>query len=259
MRNVLVSVITVSFNSIKTIKDTFESILLQNYKNIEYIVIDGKSNDGTVEIIESYKEKFMNKGISFKWVSEEDKGIYDAMNKGIKMAIGELIGIINSDDWYEKDIIEKIVNVYDKHNKPDIIHGNLKIYSERMIYKETRYPKDKYWKLWEGMIIKHPTCFIKKSLYEKIGLYNTKYKISSDYDFLLRAYINKARIVYFNNIISHMRLGGVSNEFLKDSWVEVERIAIKNGLSKIMAKYYFYKKILIRKIKKMVKKCALKY
>jgi len=109
MKTPLISIITVCFNSENTIKDTIESVLNQTYKNIEYLIIDGKSSDETLNIIKSFEEKFNNSKITFKWISEADKGIYDAMNKGLKMANGELIGILNSDDWYELETVKIIV------------------------------------------------------------------------------------------------------------------------------------------------------
>lgn len=125
-KNIKVSIITVCFNSEKTIIDTLESVLNQSYENIEYIIIDGKSKDKTVDIIKRYENKFKEKKIEYKWISEKDSGIYEAMNKGINKSTGEVIGIINSDDWYEKNTVEKVMKEY-KIKKFDMLYGNLRM------------------------------------------------------------------------------------------------------------------------------------
>ncbi len=179
MNNPLVTIVTVCYNSEKTIKDTIESVLNQTYTNLEYILVDGDSKDNTVGIIKSYEKKFKDKGTSYKWISEPDKGIYDAMNKGIDMASGEVVGIINSDDWYEKNTTQIIVEYLEKDDTIQMIHGDLfRVESEnniRIIRPDERI-RSKNWtsnidysRLWKGMILSHPTCFIKKAVYEKYG------------------------------------------------------------------------------------------
>ena len=204
--NKLVSIITVSFNSEKTIKDTFESILNQTYTNIEYLVIDGASKDKTVDIIKEYEDKFLKKSISFKWLSEKDKGIYDAMNKGINLASGEIIGIINSDDWYEKQAIEIIVEEMEK-KKLDFIYGDLRVITPHKVFvkksKLSFIVTTRYWN--------HPTSFMNRKIY-------TQYKyacenIYDDLDLMLKIRKDKKfKVGIVNKIIANFRFGGVSTK-----------------------------------------------
>lgn len=207
-----VSIITVCYNSAATIEDTITSVLSQDYKNIEYIVIDGGSSDATLDIINKYREQ-----ISIV-ISEPDKGIYDAMNKGIKNATGNIVGILNSDDFYEtKDVISEIVNNFDIDT--DIVFGNLIFVKPENIKKITRFyslPHFKAWKLRFGWMPPHPATFIKKSVYDKYGLYKINYKISADYEVFVRfLLVNKVNFKHINKILVRMRDGGVSTSGLR--------------------------------------------
>lgn len=200
----LISIITVCYNSEKTIVKTLESVLNQGYDKYEYIIIDGNSSDGTTSILKKYEEKFNKK---MKFVSEKDDGIYDAMNKGIKLASGDIVGIINSDDWYENDSFESIAAQY-KDGSKQIIYGY-----QRLIKDEKEYEIIlKNHKFISERMISHPTCFISRSIYEQYGLYSLKYKISSDYEFMLR--MNNYKDIEYTSvpkIISNFRLGGESS------------------------------------------------
>ena len=201
-----VSIITVCFNSAKTIRDTIESVINQTYKNIEYIIIDGGSTDGTVDIIKEY-EPYID-----KWISEPDDGIYDAMNKGIKMATGEIIGMINSDDWYARDCVTSVIHVFTSEPKPDVVHGNIVICDEEgtLLYQikgEVDVKKD----LFKRMTVFHPTMFMKKSAYETEGLYHDKYLIAADYELLCRIVRGNYRVKNVDKELAFMRLGGISN------------------------------------------------
>lgn len=198
----LISIITVSYNSVKTIEQTILSVVHQTYNNIEYIIIDGGSQDGTLEIIEKYQDK-----ISF-WISEPDKGVYDAMNKGISYAKGDYIGIINSDDWYELDAIEKIVSII----KEDYIV----IYGDMMYEKsksELVKPSKDLSLLEKQMIICHPSVFVKSEAYKKYGNFDITYKISADWDMMLRLYEKECLFYYCDDLISHFRTNGISSNF----------------------------------------------
>jgi len=200
-----VSIITVCFNSAKTIRDTIESVINQTYGNIEYIIIDGGSTDGTLDIIREYEPYIA------KWVSEPDEGIYDAMNKGIRMSTGEIIGIINSDDYYALDCITSVVHTIINDPKIDVVYGNLVICDEEgnLLYhikSEVDMKKD----LFKIMTVFHPTMFIKKLVYETEGLYNDKYLISADYDLLFRVVRKNYRIKNLDKDLAFMRLGGIS-------------------------------------------------
>jgi glycosyltransferase involved in cell wall biosynthesis len=211
-----ISVITVCFNSKKTIVDTFESILNQTLKGgFEYIVIDGASTDGTLEIINSYKLKFKEKGIDFTLVSEKDRGIYDAMNKGIKLACGNYIGLLNSDDFYELNTLDSIRTAAYSNPDVDIFYGFLRVLmddgEELQVF---RYMYENYLgKIGSGCEsgAQHPTCFVKKSLYERIGYFDLQYTTAADYDFLLRAKLMNAKFKSLDMILSNFRNNGVSN------------------------------------------------
>lgn len=178
MRDILVSIITVCFNSEKTIEKTIESVLHQTYQNLEYIIVDGKSTDHTLEIVEKYRHQFQGR---MKVISEPDQGIYDAMNKGIRFASGELIGIINSDDYYEVDAIENMVSAMNDE-KYQILYGMLRIFNNGV---ETKVVMPKHENLANEMIA-HPTCFVTKNVYTDFGMFATKYRSCADHDFMLR-------------------------------------------------------------------------
>lgn len=227
----LISIITVSYNSEKTIEQTINSVLNQTYSNLEYIIIDGKSTDKTLEIIRKYEEEFLLRKIKYKWISEKDNGIYDAMNKGIKISNGELIGIINSDDWYEFNTIKKIAEEYIKENF-DMIYGNLRIHAKYKSFikksKLKRRVSTRYWN--------HPTTFIAKKVYEK-QLYKLE-SINDDLDLLLKIRKNKDyKIVVLNEVLANFRMGGVSNKKeLRQVFKNIKnrnRIYKNNGYSKL--------------------------
>lgn len=253
-KDLKISIITVSYNSEKTISDTINSILKQMYNNIEYIVVDGKSKDKTVEIIKSYESSMKEKGILYKWISEPDKGIYDAMNKGLSLCQGDIIGIINSDDWYEDDAIEIIVETFKKSEDIDIVYGNLNVFDANKVYISTQNPKSLK-NIWKYMSITHPTCFVRKKVYESLGGFSLDFKLSSDYDFLLRAYKNNFNFKGINKSIANFRLGGESSTSIKKSLNESYRVRVMNGQNKLKS-YYYMKKIelivLLIKIKNII-------
>lgn len=217
----LVSIITVCRNSELTIKDTIESILNQTYSNIEYIIVDGKSADKTIDIVKEYEEKFRKKGISYRYISENDAGIYDAMNKGIAMAKGELIGIINSDDWYEPQAVEVAVNYYIKE-KYDLFYADLRIVGDEKSFikkaKDSQWITSRYWN--------HPTTFIPKRLYEKYQYKNEN--IHDDWDLILRIRKEHCKICVVNKVLANFRRNGVSHE--KSMKKALERARIKYGI-----------------------------
>lgn len=201
-----VSIITVSLNSANIIEDCIESVVNQSYKNIEYIIIDGGSTDGTLDIIKKYENK-----ISF-WISKKDHGIYDAMNKGINLATGEIIGIINSDDIYADDfVIENIVEFITKKNV-DTCYGNL-IYIDRKntnriirLWRSGKYSKTKFKRGW---MPPHPTFFVKNHIYKRYGSFNLKFPIIADYELMLRfLYKHNISTVYIPKVLVKMRTGG---------------------------------------------------
>jgi len=241
MKKLKVSIITVSKNSKGTISQTIESVLNQTYPNIEYIIIDGASTDGTIELIENYKEQIHH------YISEKDNGIYDAMNKGIKAASGDIVGILNSDDtFYSTDIVEKLVRSFEKENI-DAVYGDVQ-FIDPLTNKVIRYYSSKKFtinKFQYGLMPAHPSFYAKRELFNKFGCYKTDYKIASDFELLLRfLYINKIKIKYVPGPIVSMRKGGISTKNLYSNYLlnkEIKRACAENGLKtnylKIYSKY----------------------
>lgn len=212
--NPKVSIITVCYNSERTIEDTLQSVINQSYPNIEYIVIDGVSTDGTLSIINKYKDKITI------IVSEKDNGIYDAINKGIRLATGDIIANLNSDDFYiDNNVIADVVTTFEKE-KTDTLYADLYYVDAVDTNKIIRYWKSKQYK--EGLFLRgwmppHPTFFVKKEVYQQYGLFDLQFKSAADYEIMLR-FIHrfKTSIAYLPRIIVKMRVGGVSNANLKN-------------------------------------------
>ena len=208
MDRIKVSIITVVWNNKETIKDSINSVLNQTYADIEYIVVDGSSSDGTIDIVQGYGDKIAH------FISEPDEGLYDALNKGIKLASGEVIGILHSDDLFSdglvvSDMIERMVV-----KNAEITFSDMIIIDKTMT-KVLRYYMASYFSPWMfkiGWMPPHPTCFIKKSLFDEFGLYSLDYKIAGDFDFLVRIfYARDINWAYLNRVTIKMRQGGVSN------------------------------------------------
>ncbi|MDY0338201.1 MAG: glycosyltransferase family 2 protein [Acholeplasmataceae bacterium] len=214
----LVSIITVSFNSAETIKDTINSVINQNYRPIEYVFVDGQSNDDTLMIIKSFIPTFMEHNIRIKIISEKDDGLYDAMNKGIKISEGGIICILNSDDFYTHNAV--ISKVVDKMSMSDCVISNLKYVNRYNVNKVERVWKTKVGKFIFGWNPPHPSTFFTREVYLKYGLYRTDLRISSDYDFLFRTiHINKIRVSYLNDYVVSMRNGGESTKNIRSNLV----------------------------------------
>lgn len=228
-----ISIITVCYNSDNTIKDTFDSVLKQTYKNFEYIVVDGKSKDNTVNIIKEYKKKFKNGGVELNYTSEKDNGLYDAMNKGISRCTGDIIGIINSDDIiHDKNAFKKIVERFEK-DKCDATYSDLYMMDYETMTKPNRVfiAGKKSYKV--GWYPPHPTLYIKKGIYDKYGKYDIKYKIAADYDFMVRIMKNDIKMSYIREPLIYMRSGGTSTSSLKSykkSFDEAIDVLKKNGI-----------------------------
>ena len=198
----LISIVTVVLNSKNSLEKTIKSVISQTYDNIEYIIIDGGSTDGTIEIIKKYEN-----AIDY-WISEKDEGIYDAMNKGIKVSSGRYIGIINSGDWYQLGAVRKVVDVVLSSSAVDIVFGDMFIVDEKTGSK--RFLKGNIDLLHRDMSINHPTCFVKRDIYGDRG-FNTKYLIAADYEFILRQKFGGKKFYYINSVLANMKRGGVSS------------------------------------------------
>ena len=209
-----ISIITVCYNSEKTIADCITSVVNQSYDNLEYIVIDGKSTDTTMEIIASFGDQI------FKVVSEKDKGMYDAINKGIRMASGDIIGVLNSDDYYTDGlVIEDVMSKFNEANA-DALYADLNYVDQIDTNNVVRYWKSSDYKpnsFLSGWMPPHPTFFIRKEWYLKYGEYSLELVSAADYELMLRMVLKHgARLAYLPRVIVNMRVGGMSNSSLRN-------------------------------------------
>lgn len=242
-----VSLITVTYNSDKTLRDTINSVLAQTYKDFEYILVDGLSKDKTVDIIREYEPQFAGR---MKWISEKDSGLYDAMNKGIRMATGDVVGILNSDDFFtSNDVIEKVVAGFTQDT--DAVYGDIHFVNPDNLQRCVRYYSSKIFKrslMKMGFIPAHPSFYCRKECFEKFGYYKTDYKIAADFDLLLRfIYVHQIRIKYLPVDMVTMRLGGASTDGWKSRLVMMNehlRSFKENGVKTNrfwLSLRYFYK------------------
>jgi len=230
-----ISIITPSYNSAKTISDTIDSIIGQTHQDLGYLIIDGVSKDDTIAIVNEYQKKF-----PIRLVSEPDSGIYDAMNKGVKLVTGDIVGILNSDDfYYDQDVLAKINKVFESDSSIDAVYGDLIYVDQDNINKQTRYWRSGEYradKINGGWVIPHPTLFVKKEVYNKSEkIFDTSFSLAADYEFILRSLkINKIKVKYLPEIVVKMRAGGASGSSLKQrikGWKELRRAWKVNNLS----------------------------
>lgn len=243
-----VSIITATFNSEATIADTIDSVLSQDYPNIEYLVIDGGSSDATLDIVKANASRFNGK---LRWVSESDRGIYDAMNKGIQMATGDIIGILNSDDYYtSNDVLSTYVNTF-KANSVDAVYGDIHFIRNGQPNKVARYYSSKIFcpaLLRFGFMPAHPSFYVRRSVYEQAGNYSLDYKIGADFEMMVRLF-KKHRISYkyIQKDMVTMRMGGASTSGMNSHKLllkEDARACRENNIYSnrfLIALKYFYK------------------
>lgn len=237
----LVSIITIVRNSEKTIERTIQSVLQQTYDNIEYIIVDGGSTDKTLSIIRKYERQ-----ISY-WISEPDKGISDAFNKGISDSTGELIGTINSDDWYCENVVESIVNNYIQRSNY-IFHGKCQYWDKEGI--RPYYIFSGRHDITHTMTINHPTMFVPRKMYEEINLFYLHLKVVMDYEWIRRAKLNDKKFVYIDEVISNMRLGGVSTYQWWSFYIEESQVRYYYGIHPVENYLILSKMITISLIRK---------
>ncbi|MCK5789071.1 MAG: glycosyltransferase, partial [Chlamydiia bacterium] len=220
----LISIITVVFNGVEYLEQTIQSVINQSYDNVEYIIIDGGSTDGTVDIIRKYEDQ-----IDY-WVSEKDKGIYDAMNKGLQLVVGEYVGIINADDFYEPFAIEKSIECI-KNNNADYSMGKVQYVNTKQVASPI-YPLMEG-KIYQEMFYPHISAFILRTIYKKIGFFDMNLKIASDHDMALQIHLAGFKAVYVEEIIGKITEDGISSGTATNK--EFLFVAIKNGKNRFMA------------------------
>ena len=239
--NPVVSIITVVYNAEKHIQQAMDSVFNQTYKNIEYIIVDGASKDNTVNIIKNNESRIA------KWVSEKDKGITDAFNKGIKMCTVEIVGLVNADDWLEPNAIELAVQNFEN---ADIVYGDIRFWHRE---KPTVRVHSDHSRLRTGMTVAHPACYVKLWVYKKLGTFDTQYKVAMDYELLLRFFQNGIRFEKVDAIFASMRTEGNSDKRWKLGIEEELKIKGKY-FSKTGNLYHFVRQYAIFTIKDVLRK-----
>ncbi|MBO6167143.1 MAG: glycosyltransferase [Kiritimatiellae bacterium] len=230
-----VSLITACYNSSTTIRTAIESVLSQKGVDLEYIVVDGGSKDGTVDIIEEYST-CSTRSTRFKYISEPDEGMYDAINKGIKMATGDVVGILNADDMFEsQDTLAHVVEAFRSGGvgeRVDCVYADIRFVKEDL-QTTSRYYSAKHWKPWMlqwGKMPPHPSVYIRRELFDKYGLYKLGYDIAADYELLIR-YLRMAKLNtrYLNECLVKMRMGGKSTRGWK-SFITLNKEIVRGNL-----------------------------
>jgi len=247
-----ISIITVAYNAAATIGDTIRSVLEQDYPAIEYIVIDGASTDATLEVVNRYRDRIATV------VSEPDAGIYDAMNKGIARATGDVVGILNADDFYiDSRVVSKVAEAFEDEETGAVFADLVYVKPDDLNRTVRRYHSGHFHpgKFAYGWMPAHPTFFLRKKYYDRFGLYKTDYKIAGDYELLIRMlYIHRIPYVYIPEVLIKMRVGGVSTRSIGSTVVlnrEILRACRENGIKTSMFKIYSkYPKKLLELIKR---------
>jgi glycosyltransferase involved in cell wall biosynthesis len=229
----VVSIITIVYNGERYISDTIRSVAAQTYPHIEYIVVDGGSTDRTLEVVDRFKDAVS------AVITEKDRGISDAFNKGIRLASGQIIGIINADDWYEPDAVAKAVQYLEGF---DVVYGDLQQWKDG---KPDFIARADHQLLTREMTVNHPTVFVRRECYDRFGLFDEQYKCAMDYDFVLRLFVGGCRFNHVPAVLANMRWGGVSDSQWKLGCRETLRI--KNNYlpaRKWLNRLYYYKHML---------------
>lgn len=234
----LVSIITPVRNGEKTLEQTIQSVVNQTYSNIEYIIIDGASTDHTVDIIHRHEDQ-----IAY-WISEPDDGIADAFNKGIAVSNGEIIGLLNANDWFSGNQIELGVAVLNK-SPADFVFGDLLFYDASGTFKYRVNGNPDYSATINSVMptLCHPTVLVKRNAYDKIGIFDTNYRIAMDYEWFLRLHKNGGIGEYAKGLLGHMRIAGLSDISYVTALDEMRQIAVRYGQSKRIANYLFLYRI----------------
>lgn len=250
-----VSIITVAYNSAATIRNTIESVLSQTYGDIEYIVVDGGSQDGTLDIVREYESA--GKG-NLTFISEPDKGIYDAMNKGIRLATGDVVGILNSDDFFTSDdVIRQVMEAFGQDESLDAVYGDVHYVKADNLSKCIRYYSSRFFRpglLRFGYIPAHPSFYCKRAVFEKYGLYDLQYRTSSDFDMMVRLLgVHRIKTKYIGVDCVTMRIGGETSSGVSS----IRRI--NRDLTHSLKSHGIYSNQFLHFIRYMWKVCELVY
>jgi glycosyltransferase involved in cell wall biosynthesis len=230
-----ISLITVTYNSGNTLFSTLQSVLSQTHLDIEYIIVDGVSKDHTIDVLKEYEPKFNGR---LRWISEPDKGLYDAMNKGIRMATGDVVGILNSDDFFTgKDVLAQVVRAFETDDRLAAVYGDVHFVHPDKLDKCVRYYSSKVFKrklMRFGFMPAHPFFYLRRKYFGKFGCYKTDYRIAADFEFLLRViYKGNISIKYLPIDMVTMRMGGVSTSgVVSHKWIMKEHLRAfrENGI-----------------------------
>ena len=234
MEKIKISIITITYNSEKTLRDTLESVRNQHYSNLEYIIVDGESSDSTMDMVNQYSD------IVSKCISEKDNGISDAMNKGIHMASGDLIGIIHSDDMLANGALDRLNQEWD--GRADVYYGNAIICDRAGKYTHILSSESDLSKMPYRFSIVHPATFVTKKCYDTLGVFDLQYKCAMDYDLLLRFYRAGAIFKYIDASLAVYREGGTNQKYRERTIDEVCTVSIRNGGNPLIANFVKMKK-----------------
>ena len=236
-----VSIVTVCKNSAATITKTITSVLEQTHSGLEYIIIDGASTDGTQDIIKSF-------GRSIEvFISEPDDGIADAFNKGILRASGSIVGLINADDCLLPGVIDKINKFFAAHLDVDVLHGDVLLYDGSHLIKKIR-PAGRWWYPWRLVLFNHPATFVRRSVYEEYGLFDTNYRIAMDVEIFLRWKSRGVKMTYLPEVFVNMNCGGASGQCAEVGIWESRKVLLEYGYSAIMVNVQLVGRMMINKI-----------
>lgn len=248
-----ISIITTTYNSGATLRDTIRSILSQTYQDIEYIVVDGASTDDTLTIIQEYEPQFDGR---MRWVSEKDNGLYDAMNKGIRMATGDVVGILNSDDFFTSpDVLERVAGAFREESGPDAVYGDIHFVNPDNLNRCVRYYSSRLFRSWlmrMGFMPAHPSFYARRKVYIRYGLYKTHYKVCADYEWMLRTvFVGGIRTRYLGMDMVTMRMGGVSTHGVSVHWLIAKEHQLAHRENKV------YTNHLMQSLRYLWKVCEL--
>lgn len=262
MNKIKLSIITISYNSEKTIERTIKSVLAQTYKDFEYIIVDGGSTDLTIEIIMKYEPLFEGR---LKWKSEPDNGIYDAMNKGIHRSTGEIIGIVNSDDWIEPTAMTAIAKFAENVDyKNTLICGSMNFHYEDGHTQLFLSDEEKFFKGIKNYSFNygayHPAIWVGKNVYDSVGLFDCNYKTAADIDFIYRCYLEKKNFIFIPEVVTNMSDGGISNNINWKYFIADKKYYVKKyNYSYIGGFLYIFSIVLKAYVRQLVPSWLIKY